>query len=62
MTSIDGGLRWRSVMPRPFAGSTWAAAAFSFAGRRHGWLLLQGEGLLRSAHGPRWAVLGKLAA
>ena len=60
-TSIDGGSRWRSVVSPDIPGNGSFGAEFSFLGRRHGWLLLPGEGLLRTTNGRRWVVLGKLA-
>lgn len=42
-------------------GSNAFGAVFSFLGWRNGWLLLQGEGLLRTPNGTRRVALGRLS-
>lgn len=61
-TSTDGGVRWRSVVPPGVPGNSAFGAVFSVLGWRNGWLLLQGERLLRTTNGTRWIALGRLSS
>jgi hypothetical protein len=64
-SSTDGGRNW---VPLDVAGkgldlpaNSASGAQFSFAGPAHGWLLLEGEALLRTVDGHRWTAVGPVA-
>jgi hypothetical protein len=64
-SSSDGGRNWAPLHVgregRDLPANSAYGAQFCFAGLTHGWLLLEGEALLRTVDGHRWTVIGPIA-